>query len=281
MSLIILAVYIDAFGRKRDAVTHRAIIEIYEGKHSYSATDALAMAELYKLPYKIPSLDTSSFTGLDANKHPYPSSFFVTSPNMYKIPDITEDSEDVTIRTDGRYGYGDFTLCPQWYFQGTYYLPYVSRKPSLLSDCPYAVMWYNLKETDFIHNQTSIVSGIGRIRSDLLEKLISARKQLTAKARELDSDPRFTYVQLSELRYSLQLLLFSTVALQCAPQNYTMTLLTFTGCQRHYLEALACYDFLMKYRDMEINESVKEVPVNDRLMGCLTTSVEIATEMYY
>ncbi|KAH9478815.1 hypothetical protein JR316_0009277 [Psilocybe cubensis] len=75
-------------------------------------------------------------------------------------------------------------------------------------------------------------------------------------------------------------MLFATIALQCAPQTYQMTLLTITAFQRHFLEAITCYDFLTKFKDMKINVLV-EPEVDASIMGCITASVDIAIEMYY
>ncbi|KAH9478814.1 hypothetical protein JR316_0009276 [Psilocybe cubensis] len=86
---------------------HLAILELHWGSHH-----VLSIAEFDWLPYKIPSLDHTSFSGVDKNNNPIPTKHFIMSPNMPEIPDIRRNSHDVTIREDGRYGYANFTLCP-------------------------------------------------------------------------------------------------------------------------------------------------------------------------
>src|SRR6267143_636214 len=82
---------------------------------------------------------------------PQPTGLFMTSPNMDFIPSISHDNNQVWIRQNGRYIVHDFTLYPQWYFEGTYYMPFVFRRPSVdaLDAHEYALAWYDLKQQDF------------------------------------------------------------------------------------------------------------------------------------
>jgi hypothetical protein len=54
---------------------------------------------------------------------------FITSPNIDFIPSNRYDNNNVWIRHNERYYIHDFTLYSQWYFEGTYYLPFVLRRP--------------------------------------------------------------------------------------------------------------------------------------------------------
>jgi len=66
---------------------------------------------------------------------------------MDYVPDFTHDRRDVWIAENGRYFVHDFTLYPQWYFEGTYYMPFVTRRPNDedLEGHEYALAWYDIR----------------------------------------------------------------------------------------------------------------------------------------
>lgn len=246
-------------------------------------SDALVITELTgKWDYIVPTL-SSPASGTDANGHEYPTRLIVTSPNVDYIPDITKDGQNVRVRSNGRYGLADFSLSPQWYFEGTYYLPYMRKRLENLENHELGKIWYDLKMEDFILEKGGLFSGLGRIRQELADEFITLRKSLAAKIKLLQTDTRFSGVDRAELLYAKQAMQFSSIILQCAPQTFELTLLTVTGFQRHYLEALACYEYLTIYWDMECDddgENLDPVAANTSLMGAFTTSSEVAEQLY-
>lgn len=245
--------------------------------------DALVIAEFFNhWGYIVPSLPIPE-SGTDPNGRPIPTHYIVTSPNMGFIPDITKGRFNVQVYEDGRYGLADFTICPQWYFQGTYYLPYVRRRPENLQDHELALIWYDLKTSDFVVEKGGLFANLGRVKPELVDKLIVLRRSLAAKIKLLESDTRFSGVERAELLYSKQAMQFASIILQCAPQSFELTLLTLTGFQRHFLEALACYEYLTIYRDLDcsdIDQGDCSIGADNSLIGTFTSSLEIAEKMY-
>ena len=161
-----------------------------------------------------------------------PFGVFITSPNMDYVPDFTCKPREVWICRDGRYFVHDFTLYPQWYFQGTYYLPFILRKPcaEILKDHEYAAAWYNIQPQDFCKEGAGGVE-VGRLRKDLVACFLSMWKALSKKVDEFVGQASCEEILLREIRHSQQGMQFASIALDCAPQNFLMTLLTVTSFQ--------------------------------------------------
>jgi hypothetical protein len=209
-----------------------------------------------------------------------PLGLFITTPNMDYIPDFTRDYRDVWIRQDGRYFVHDFTLYPQWYFEGTYYMPFVLRKPSAedLEGHEYALAWYDIRPKDFCKEEGPAVE-VGVLRRDLVASFRAMRMALAQKVDELLAVGGLEEIQVREMRHSRRGMLFASVALECAPQNYLMTLLTATSFQRHFLETLACYTYLTKYLPRKLSDAFTIHPVDPSLMGTITSSLDVAMDL--
>ena len=147
-----------------------------------------------------------------------PEGLFITSPNIDYIPDFSCDFHDVWICQDGQYYVHDFTFYSQWYFEGTYYMPFVSRKPSAeeLEGHKYALAWYNIKPQDFCKEQGAAVE-VGVLRSDLVADFIAMRKALSQKVDDLAAVGSWDKTQQREMRHSQCGMQFASIALECAP----------------------------------------------------------------
>ena len=90
-----------------------SFIGIFEGgnAHSWVKVHALCMPSVV-LHQNIPPI----------NPRHIPLGVIITSPNMDYILDFSHDYHDIWIQEDGCYYVHDFTLYPQWYFKGTYYM---------------------------------------------------------------------------------------------------------------------------------------------------------------
>lgn len=204
---------------------------------------------------------------------------------MYYIPHIMSDRMEVWVRADGRYAECDFTTGPQLYFEGTYYLPYVRKQPTRdFATDPYRLAWYDLVKDDFVEESGSIVGHLGRLRKPLVEDLIVMRKDLQKKIVDLEVSHQFSALEMRELIYAKEGMLFASVILDCAPQPYNLTLLTLRGFQRYFLEALACYEYLTVYRDQPYIESNPDDPMDPisphHIMGCFTSHLDLAEKFY-
>jgi hypothetical protein len=197
---------------------------------------------------------------------------------MTTIPDITKDPHVVRVRRDGRFATADFTLFPQWYASGTYYLPYVRKKPEDVND-PYATIWHKVRREDFVAEEGSNIGGMGRLSESLALLWARLRRELMAKIKIEVLSGRHSKLELKELDFCECGMHFASIALLCAPQTYEGVLLTATSFQRYFLETLACYDYLTYWRDLRPNP-IDEPRGTAHVIGTLTVEVELAVEFY-
>ena len=245
------------------------------------ATDGLAACELTHYPrYKVPGLEPIyvNLENRDDKGNGIPQQYFITSPNMTTIPDITKDPAVVRVRRDGRFATADFTLFPQWYTSGTYYLPYV-RKKTLDDKDPYASIWYDVTKKDFVLENGSNVGGMGRLSESLALLWTKLRKDLMAKIRIEVASGKHSTQELKELLFCERGMQFALITLICAPQTYEAVLLTATLFQRYFLETLACYEYLTYWKDLRANP-IDEPRGVAHVIGTLTVEVELAVEFY-
>jgi len=210
-----------------------------------------------------------------------PLGLIITTPNMDYVPDFTHDRRDVWIAENGRYFVHDFTLYPQWYFEGTYYMPFVTRRPNDedLKGHEYALAWYDIRERDFCKEGGAGGVEVGRLRKDLVAGFTAMRKALTAQVDELVGRGDLQEIQIREMLHSRRGMHFAQVALDCAPQDYLMTLLTATSFQRHFLETLACYTYFTKFYPRTLSNDLTNHPVDLSLMGTVTCSLDAAIQL--
>ncbi len=204
---------------------------------------------------------------------------FVTSPNAPFIPNlIGRDSSAVTIYEDGRFGPADFSIFPQWYFPSTYYLPFVRRKPDAdaLASHPYRLIWYDMAPADFVAEPGSLITGYGRLNSNITAELTRLRVELRKKVDVLIHERHMSDVQARELRYCSRALQYSSITLETAPQNYLFTVLNLTSFQRLFLETLACYEYFTVWDQRKT--SLDRLPVDTSIMGAFTCNPEQAEE---
>lgn len=246
------------------------------------ATDALVVCELSGKPlYSVPGLRTFGAWRDDLNNHPVPNHYFISSPNMETVPDIFRDPYAIQVRYDGRFGTSDFTIFPQWFAEGTYYLPYVRKKPTSenLANDPYALIWYSMSRRDFVPEQGSILGGMGRLSTLLADSFATLRKEFMAKIQVEAISGKHTAEELKELKFCERGMHFASIALMCAPQSYEGVLLTVTSFQRYFLESLACYEYLTHWKTLEGNQS-DEPRIPAHVIGTLTHDIQLATEFF-
>ena len=214
----------------------------------------------------------------DENGKDIPGYLFIMSPNMTTIPDISRDPAVVRICRDGHFATADFTLFPQWYASGTYYLPYVQKKPEDVSD-PYATIWHRVTREDFVKEEGLNFGGIGQLSDSLASLWAWLQRELMAKIKIEVSSGRHSKLELRELLFCECGMHFALVALLCTPQTYEGVLLTATSFQCYFLETLACYDYLTFWRDLRLN-LIDEPRGTAHVIGTLTVEVELAVEFY-
>ncbi|KDR66152.1 hypothetical protein GALMADRAFT_148062 [Galerina marginata CBS 339.88] len=249
-----------------------------------NGTDALVIAELPNLRYRVLGLNVDEDRGVLETGYRCPVTYFVTSANMNYIPDFACDPTTVRVRVDGRFGTHDLTLWPQWYFEGTRYLPYVLKKPpqDKLANHEYHLAWYDLTPSDFELEPGSI-SDIGMISLELRRGIHDLRSTLYEKIREYLKDKCLSEnnAEVRDLLHCNLQQRYACITLESCPQTYLNTLITFTSFQRHFLEAIACLDYFTKWQDIELRASCGvDLPLNTDIIGCVTPDLILAQKFF-
>jgi hypothetical protein len=255
-------------------------------KEIKSATDALSWHEFFNtnLVGGVPGLSSQLRPSARTGNVPaelVPDHLIITSPNMLVIPDISKDNGTVRVREDGRFYYHDFTLTPQWYFDDTFHLPYVLKKPSAakLPTHKYRVIWHDLKESDWVKEDGAAVRDRGRIRQDLVDECAVVRKELHKDVVKLAKSGTIDRIQLRQLMTSNEHMQYTLMSLETGCQDWLSTLLTFTLFQRFFLETLAVYDHFTKWLDRTM-AGEEYHPVDETIMGAVTCDVVAAQKMF-
>ena len=241
-----------------------------------NAGDALSVAELSTNIIPVAGLSLCrSITMPDGRERT--TQHIVTSPNMDWIPDLTLDTSYVSIRQDGRFYVHDFTLWPQWYFAGTYYLPYVRRRPSdiELAGHPYRLAWYNMTRADFVQEPGSLTE-VGMLKESLAQDLARMEDGLSRRITTLVAEADYEKKDFREILYARRGMHMAAVVLSFAPQTFLMTLQTVTYLQRHFLEALACFEYLTFWKARWLEDGDRVHDVDRSIMGLVTPSLDVA-----
>jgi len=205
-----------------------------------------------------------------------------TSPNMPIIPDFTLDELRVVARIDGRFYTHDPTLWPQYFFEGTWYYPYMRRRPD---DCdimghPHRLAWHNLSDEDLVIEEGPLGS-MFLLKSTLVEEfrqLSYSLSESVRKAKTLAADYPAKYRDMEHCRRGM---MNGVAILDCAPQSRHNTLMSFASSQRYYLECLACFEyFTIWVPRLQEKDDVEIFPVDDSVMGAVTVSILEAQTFY-
>lgn len=209
-----------------------------------------------------------------------PISPFLSTPNMDYIPDISKMSPTIIARKDSRFFTGDFSLMPQFYFEQTAYLPFVLRKPppDELPSHKYSLVWHDLTQDEFLLEEGSVLRDVGRIDPFLVERFMSLRRDMQKKYKDLEDSNTIPPKDLQDFEIAVRGLLFTSVALCCAPQTWALTLLTVTTLQRYWHEAHACFEYLSFWKKRPI--TAKPYAIDKTIMGALTADIFVALELH-
>ncbi len=196
------------------------------------------------------------------------------------IPNLRDDSGVVQIRTDGRFCTQDFTLWPQWHFPGTAHLTFVRRKPDEISlaSHPYRIMWHTLAKSDFIPDEGAITRDVGKLRPELIAEFDVLRLELQDKVKDFKRLGTRTEAEYENMLHSMIGMRNAAIGIIHASQTYFMTLATMTSLQRHFLEALACYEWWTIWYPKILNSGDDTVPADTSIMGTITTQLDLAEE---
>lgn len=243
-------------------------------------TGAIVLGEIRGLKTPVAGLEAVDSSLCPDGQH-RPTDYVITSPNMDWIPDLAQDNHQVWNRTDGRCFVHDFTLFPQWYFPGTYYLPFIRARPDEieLPNHPYRFAWYDLQQKDF--NTETWNRDIGQITSQLADSFVKMSVELSKKARELLAARTESEGHIfRDLLHAVRGMRMLSSLLTFAPQTWLMTLLTVTKFQRYCLETLAIVEYTSIWQEIRLITFDEPRQVDRSLVGAVTADVTVAHDLY-
>ena len=160
-------------------------------------------------------------------------------------------------------------------------MPFMMRRPNDedLEGHEYVLAWYDIRERDFCKEGGAGGIEVGQLRKDLVAGFTAMRKALIVQVDELVGQGDLQEIQICEMLHSQRGMHFTQVALDCAPQDYLMMLLTATSFQCHFLETLACYMYFTKFYPRTLSNDLTNHPVDLSLMGTMTCSLDAAIQL--
>lgn len=233
------------------------------------------------LRYRVDGLERIRATYLP-NGSLVPQDPIATSPNRTVIPDFTLDQEEVVARIDGRFYTHDPTLWPQFYFEGTWYYPYILVRPDDfdMDAHPHRLAWYTLTDDDLVLDSDPLGLMV-LIKTTMVEQFDACAYALSEKARRLKHlQPEFPS-QFRDMEHCRIGMMNAVAILGCAPQTRHDTLMTVASFQRYYLECLACVDyFTIWVPRIGDGDGVAIRPVDTSVMGAVTPNLAEAQKLY-
>lgn len=200
----------------------------------------------------------------------------ISSPNAEWIPEVKWGARSVFRRADGRFGYEDRTLWPQYYADRFETMCCIPREPEDPED-PLSILWWNPGSVDFIPiSGSSIDMGLGELAPGPLAKLKVWRDKLV--------DEVYAYQTVHHRNSLLGILETSMrhawLRLTLAPMTRRDMTENVPDFQRYCLDIRGLLDYIliyssrMEYPDLQTDG----LPVAHHLMGALTESDEIVLQ---
>lgn len=252
---------------------------------SLTAVDALVIAEVDLPPGGLRGLERAK-RGVASNGDKLPHRYIITSPNMTWIPDISKALLDVRLHDDGKFGYHDFTLWPQFYYPETRHYAFIRCRPSEsdLASHPFAILWHSLdQQHDLITERGSLVPKFGRISTSLLERIMEARRHLITDIEQFVASLTPSTRQFEKFIFEngVRAMQLTSVCLGIGAQLFPAVLATFTLFQRQALEMLALLEMLTLWDNTAkmAHDHIFSALVDRSVMGTITHSLHIAIEM--
>lgn len=247
----------------------------------------------YILPAELTAFDALSITELNEGYKPnvatywnpprlnpgqtVPTRMIVTSPNVCWMPYISLLPRDVRARADGRFGLADFTVCPQWWIDSHWHLPFVRARPpaSTIKSHALSFCWWDVDEIHFFPVEGSAYDGLGTLQPSVAENLRTEAKKLRELCGKVTQ-------QRDQGRLSYLVNKLNDASIQLKFCNFTMRDLVYrvAGFQRLYLEALAMYEWHMKW-SLRCNDPTGKIyEVDETIMGVITDKAECAMLLF-
>ncbi|KAF7966521.1 hypothetical protein HWV62_38062 [Athelia sp. TMB] len=206
------------------------------------------------------------------------SSWFITSPNMPKIPFIAIDRVSVRLRTDGRFGEEDFTQAPQIYSEKYPHRILIPARPSESS--AESAMWWTPKQDNFERISRSSYTNLGRLRSSRLDMIDAItwnlRKRVFAMiARDPGKDWTVLEALVAHMRYGV-------MRLQHNPYTFQELVMDVAQTQRLYHDARSLCDYVQQDWSKKLNSlGPVAIPTRDDVMGAWSKDPTIVQQLHH
>ena len=206
-----------------------------------------------------------------------PNRMIVTSPNADWMPFISLRPRAVRAREDGRFAWADFTVCPQWFIDTHWHLPFVRSRPpeAKIKDHELGFCWWQLGENHFVEAKGSAYRDLGTLRGDIAEFLRGEAKKLHLACRDIKQAKDF-----GRLFYLANKTVDAALQLKFCSFTKRDLIYRISAFQRVYLETLAMYDWHTKWA-FRLNDSTGKIyEIDEKIMGAITDSPDCIAMLY-
>ena len=217
------------------------------------ATDAEAIAEL-------PSHSNKS------------KSVTISSPNTLWVPKVYAWERRVRARKDGRFGWDDRTLWPQYVVPGFEYLACIPRNPENPSH-PLAVLWWTPRDSELIAVEGSVAVELYIISKERKAALAACQVSLTDEVKEFHKSYGIHPI-LGRLHTAMRI---SLCLINLGPMSHRDLIELIPRFQRHCLDIRAWLDFKLIFEPRLLldEDELRKIPVSHERMGVVTESLEV------
>ncbi|KAK1216265.1 hypothetical protein PQX77_021101 [Marasmius sp. AFHP31] len=211
----------------------------------------------------------------------------LTSPNTFYTTSPLSGLRTIRMRRDFHFGKEDPLFFPQPYIPGIGYLSVIPF-PTSDSTSPHSAAWRTAEPLDFIRVPSNNPSrGLGTLLNKIRLSIQKAFDKLAERIINISIDDRskveseksnvkndeLTMCYLFRIKYLLSRLK--------SLSSYREATLTFSSCQRAYLELVARVDWLETYRRRMYNPSAANRPAEDaKVVSALTGDDETTSQLF-
>ncbi|KAF7968780.1 hypothetical protein HWV62_29330 [Athelia sp. TMB] len=198
---------------------------------------------------------------------------------METIPFFDIHRVTARIRGDGRFGYQDFTLCPQVYSSRYVHRALIPSKKAL-ENTRESCMWWTPTEPNFVPLKNSLFPDLGRLRATQLEdmddlsEIVKRRAYAIMQCRSADD--------VFDLERAVTNMRHGIMRLRYSPYTYKEMVLDLAQTQRCYLDAKSLCDYhetSWKYRFALLGPASRHA--NSDLLGAWTTDAAAVQRLFH
>ncbi|EDR14716.1 uncharacterized protein LACBIDRAFT_321956 [Laccaria bicolor S238N-H82] len=110
------------------------------------------------------------------------------NPNGDTIFQFHERPEgEFRARADSHFAWADFTVCPQWFIDSQWHLPFVKARPpeATIKNHELSFCWWDLGDNHFVEAKGSAFRDLGTLREDIADSLRNEARKLQSACQEI------------------------------------------------------------------------------------------------